>query len=293
MIFLILSIVFMAGMPVVLRAATREGASPWVLNSVFRIIGGGVALVSLGTVSRSLGSSLTMELVAAMVLGGACYWLTAYASTHAIREGHLGITWTVTRFGMVVPTLASLFYFGEFALLTERGLSSLLGGLLLVMLAILLFAVDQVRHYQKTGTLQVTWKWAIWLVLAFLTMGAWETSLAYAGNLPDDPSRFLFLHGVFLTSGLFSVFLLVGGKRTPTRIEWKYGLLAALCAVVGSGLRPWAVMELGGRIVFPLTAIGVMMLVQVAGQGIWKERVGRWGWTGFGAAFLAVWLFRF
>lgn len=293
MIYLILSIVFMAGMPVVLRMATQQQASPWMLNSVFRVIGGLVALGSLFFYSDPGDIVLSRGLVVASICGGLFYWLTAYASTHALRHGHLGISWTVTRCSMVIPTLASLFLFQEAALLSTWQSWFLGVGIILVVVAVVLFGVDRARHRGEAGALTMTRSWILWLSFAFITMAGWEVTLAYAGSLPDDQSRFLFLQVAFLVAGLLSLILIGASRRLPTAKEWQFGGAAAICALIGSGMRPWAVHELGGRLVFPVTAVAVIALVQGVGRWAWKEKVGPWGFFGFLVALVAVGLLGF
>ena len=81
--------------------------------------------------------------------------------------------------------------------------------------------------------------------------------------------------------------LSLGAVRSMrARLGWRelaFGLGAGAVVLVVSVSRIWALRELPGVVVFPVTTISVMVMVQLAGVGIWKERTGVRGWLGFAA----------
>lgn len=93
---------------------------------------------------------------------------------------------------------------------------------------------------------------------------------------------------VFVGAFLISVPVMVAAKARLGRKELLYGVLAGVCGLVASGSRVWAVQELDGIIVFPVTTVSVMILAQIIGTTAWGERVGKWGFVGVGLAIAGV-----
>jgi len=134
----------------------------------------------------------------------------------------------------------------------------------------------------------VTASWVAWLVVVFLAQGSWEIMLRSTRPLTTDAARAFFMTVVFGGSMVLSSFSVLAARPRLRRTEWWYGGLAGLCGFIGSGVRPWALRDLDGVIVFPATAVGVMLLVQLAGTTIWKHHLGRWGYLGLAGAVAGV-----
>lgn len=286
MIYLTISIIFMASMALTFRAAADKGVPSMGLNAVFRIVAGAISLVAL-IATGGPAAPLEPGLVMPMILGALFYWLSGLAAIQAVRTGHLGMTWTVTRCSTALPTVVSLLWWREIEAMTSAALAWAVVGLCAIFGAIVMLGIDRVR--QGPGDPRpVTWTWTLWLAMAFLCQGSWEVTLRAAGEFDDHASKLLFMQGVFIGSGLLSVASVVAMRLRLGRNEWFYGAVASMGALIGSGLRPWAINDLGGVIVFPITAVAVLLIVQLASSLIWGEPLGRWGYAGLAAAMLGV-----
>ncbi len=288
MVFLVLSIVFISTSAVVFRLSADRGASALEVNAVFRLVGGVLALCLLapGLKGEAI-SELPAQVWAWALTAGAFYWLAGFANLRASGLGHLGITWTVSRSAMVIPTLASMLIWHEVALRVDSpGMWMAIGGTVLTLAALVAFGLDRMNHAMTHGS--SSRRWYIWLAASFLFQGGWELTLRAAGGFGNETYRLAYICIAFTVAMVLSLISLAAMRRLPSRLAVKFGILAGLCTVVGTGTRPWALRDLPGIVVFPATAVGVILLTQGASAWWWKTRLGRWGYAGMVAAVLGV-----
>lgn len=294
MVFLIISIIFMTTTALLFRVGMERRANALGFYAAYRSISAAAMLVVAGV---SLEWSRLPELWDTAgtlgIIAGLCFWLSGFAGLKAVQLGHLGMSWTVQRCSMVIPTLASLFYWREVPIWPITvPLIARVAGMGTIVVAVILIGVDRVTHAQTRpshaaghGSLKA---WALWLAAAFFAMGAWETCLRATHRLADDQARLLFVTITFTCAAFISVPAMVTLRAPFGKKEILYGSLAGVCSLIASGLRPWALRDLRGIIVFPVTTASVILLVQLSGMAIWRERVGRWGAMGFAAAIVGV-----
>ncbi len=290
MLFLLLSILFMTGMALCFAGGSSHQAHPLGLNAVCRITGGLLALVGLLVLQRESDfTKLTAQLNWVSLLAGVFYWLAGYGAIQAVRLGHLGVTWTVTRCSVVLPVLASLLFWHEMALWPVSTPLLLRGsGLLLTLTAMVMVGLDRTRRHPDDQSKPTSRAWVCWLAVTFLGQGMWETILRASGAMADDADRACFIVVVFLVAAVLSTGAWVLQRPRIGAVEIRFGMLAGLCGFLGSGLRPWALRDLPGIVVFPVTAVSVMLLVQAAGSVFWGHRLGKWGRAAMAAATAAI-----
>jgi multidrug transporter EmrE-like cation transporter len=214
--------------------------------------------------------------------------IAGFASIKAVQTGPLGVSWTVLRCSIVLPVLASIFWWDELPLYNGgMGLSMRLTGILLTLIALFLVGTGQ-RKVQKNPIPHRDSAWLGWLVTAFLAQGGWEIMLRATGDFKDDGMRSLFLVIAFGGSCLFTLPVMVATRARLTKRELSYGLLLGGCSFLGTGSRVLALRELSGTVVFPASTASIMILVQIAGLCLWKERIGPWGTAGLLSASLSV-----
>lgn len=291
MIYLIVSIAAMSALACVFRLAMLKGAGPLGFNAVYR---GTAALLYLAAAGMVVDWSqlprLWSEAGPLGLVAAAFFWMSGFAGIKVAQLGPIGIGWTVLRCSMVIATAASLVYWKEVTPATPGLFVSRLAGILVIMAAAILFGIGRVRgrtaQQKKTQDLR---RWFAWMAVAFFCMGGWEICLrATKESLQGDQARFLFLTLVFVVAGGISLPVMKALKARIGRTELLYGSLAAIFSAVGSGLRPWAIQELGGVIVFPATTISVIVLVQILGTAIWRERLRRVDGLAFACAIAGI-----
>jgi len=294
MIYLAASILAMGGLAVVLRLAMGQSADAVGVNAVYR---GTAAVIVVVVAAASVDWPTFHDLLALTgpraALGSLLFFLTGLAGVKAVQLGHLGITWTVLRCSMILPVLASILVWREVPL---HPISSLLlirlAGIALVLAAIALMGADHMRR--ETGSRRSAsagsrpWAWLAWLTLAFMAQGAWEIALRATRSLPSDQTRVFFMAIVIAGAFCFSLPAVGIARARLGRRELLYGGLAGLLSLLASGCRIWALRDLDGILVFPVTTIGTVLLVQALSMAIWQEKTGTAGWLGFAFAVVGV-----
>lgn len=289
MIYLILSILFMSVANLYQRYSGLSGADAFGVNAVARLVSGSVALVGIVSVvgTGPIIHSPVPVLVWASV-GGMFYWMAGLAAIKAYSLGHLGISSTILRCSMVVPTAASLIFWHEVVFAIDSvAMWVVLAALLLLLAAIIFSGLDQIRASRKRKE-PFGKAWAVWLGLAFISQGGWEITLRAAGGFETFENRQVYLAIVFVVALIFSLGTVVVVRVVPRRKEIIFGIGLGVLAMLATSVRPSAVRELSGVIVFPMTALGTMVVLNMLSRLIWKTHLGRWGGAGLAAAVLAT-----
>jgi hypothetical protein len=279
LVYLLISIAGLGALGILMRYSVTRGARALPLNFVFR----GVVALVMGLFlwgQTGLSNAGTFVWPAPWLLSAAsvAFWVSGISAIKAVQHGPLGVTWTILRCSMVLPVAASILLWDEFAypgsahLVAIRGLGIALG------LGTVLFYGLMLQRQRGSGSVADR-AWAPWMVLAFLSQGAWEVCLRATRDLADGPSRSLFLIVVFGASAILTVPLMwITGARLR-RLELKLGAILGLSALVGSGFRIAALSTVDGTILFPLTTVAVILIAQGAGRLFWRERL-EYGWIG-------------
>lgn len=289
MIYLLLSILFLSVANVYQRYSGLAGANAYGVNAVARLISGVGAIVGIVAalgVDPILQSSTSVLLWAC--IGGVFYWMAGLAAIKAYSLGHLGISSTILRCSMVVPTFASLIFWHEVVFaLDSLAMWVVLLSLVLMLMAILFSGMDQIRASSKRNE-PFSKAWAVWIILAFASQGGWEVTLRAAGGFATEQHRQVYLALVFIVSLVLSLGTLVVVRVTPRKKDFIFGVGLGVLAMFATSVRPMAIRDLSGVIVFPITALGTMVLLNILSKLIWKTHLGRWGAAGLTAAIFAA-----
>jgi len=192
---------------------------------------------------------------------------------------------------MVLPTLASIIVWKEIPLWPVSSLLVLrLTGVALCVGVAVLLGMDRRQPHPEDRSPSASPAWIAWLVTTVLGYGIYEITLRASATIQAESERGVFMATVFITAMVLS--LAAWGIRRPRlgRGELVFGVVAGMCSFVGSGVRPWALRDLPGVIVFPVTAVAVMVLVQIGGEVLFRHRLSLWGRLGIAVAGIAIML---
>ncbi len=287
MIALLATILFASAVTLLLKVATSRGMPVSQVNFFYRAGMGLFALIGL-LIHFPLKELLPLwsQLWGYIIPGILLLHLTGTATIHAVNIGHIGISSLVVRAAMVIPVAFSLLLlFRQEASLFIRVLPWVIGGVGFILAGFSCF----IREREALRAVAQPHWWYFWLALAFLFQGGWDILVTLTSTLPARQTIFCF-YVISLGAGLASSVGL--GKREPgAKWQWNlifYAVISGLFALLVSLIRPFAVRETGGVVAFPLLSIGTILTVQLFGSWFWKQRLGKWGWSGVGLAAIGI-----
>jgi hypothetical protein len=274
-----------------MRFASEHGCDSVLLNLAFRGSAAlGLALVLiLGGGFREL-ASLPVRVYVVGAVGSGIFFLSGFAAIRSVALGPLNVSWIVLRSSAVLPVLASILVWREFAAYDRAAAVGLdVAGVVLTLTALLLVGLGR-RQVRGTDLRPVHPRWPVWLVASFFAQGGWNIVVRATGEFDVDAARLTFLLLAFSGSAALTVPIAAARRRPMRRRELLFGSGLGLCSVLGTGSRMLALKWLPGVVVFPLTTGMVMVLVQLASAVVWKERLGSLGVAGIVAAIAALFL---
>jgi len=291
--YLLVAIAAMTALAVLLRYGMLAGADPYGVNLLLRGVGAVVLIAAVvSTVDPATLGAAWREGGWSGLIGSAFFFVAGLASVKAVQLGHLGLSWTMLRCSMVLPVVASILVWRELPLGEPSFLLTMrLTGVVLAVAAVVLVGWDRMAATGEGGIDPAdrrARRWLAWALAAFLAQGSWEIALRSTREYASDDVRLVFLAAGVGGAALLSLGAVRSMKARLGRRELAFGLGAGVLVLVVSVSRIWALRELPGTVVFPVTTISVMVMVQLAGMGIWKERVGARGWLGFATGLAGV-----
>lgn len=283
--FLLATICASTGVVLTLKFAMSRGMPADTVNFFYRMGMGVSAILGLiVTFPLTEVPSYLMRTWPFIVPGTLLLFLAGTSAINSVRRGHMGISTMVIRGSVVLPVGFSLAVLWLNA--PERFFAVLpwaCGGCVAVLLSFVCFGLDTER---RVG-IQSARGWLPWLAVAFFAHGGWDIVVAASAGLSARETYFCFCC-TGLGAALISSFRIRSGMGGISAVPAIAGLTGGLLALAVSLVRPLAIKDLGGLIVFPVTAIGGMLLVQYFGALFWKHRLGRAGWIGAGFSVLGI-----
>ncbi|MDD5597927.1 MAG: EamA family transporter [Victivallaceae bacterium] len=271
MIYLVLSIIFMICLAVVTRKATEAGCNAFCFNAIARYVSGTVMLVF--TLSAVDWAGLWPALRAAGwpgIIGAFLFSVATIGATKSVQYGPLGISWTILRCSMVVSTLASLFIWREVPVGFNRHFILCLLGTIFTVGTVIIFGVAKILHNHSAKKLSL--KWFLFAMMAFWGQGTWEILLRSTRSVEVTGFREVFITVVFLLSAFYCSPALKNIRKHNWKPELLWGGVFGICGIFASALRVWALKEINGTVVFPVTTVCVTVLVQLLSIFLFKER---------------------
>jgi len=199
----------------------------------------------------------------AIVLGGfegVTLFLSLLAYFRAIRYGSMGISWMIVGLSFIIPTLASILFWGEMPNPVQ-----------MVGIMLLLFSVVTVANVEMSQ-LSRPWVWATWIGLTFVSSGIGGTVFKLFEEQGTGLHRPLFQFSMYSCALLLNVPWSLRGGHTPTRKEICLGTVRGLASVLANSSYLAAVHGLVGFLVFPIYNAAGILLNTLASAKLWGER---------------------
>ena len=219
--------------------------------------------------------------VAFGMLQGAQYGVTIVGIYFLLARLGVGITFTLIRLSVIVPTLVSVAVFGE------RTSAAALAGIGLMLLSIPLLTVRRERRAHAAVT--AWWVWPGVMALLLLTGAGLTAAKAFNEvSTPDHRPAFLlvtFATSVVLALSTFALRRRLQPSVPPLRELWS-SARPALVATLTNGLVMGtanlaqlaffvlALRVVPGTVAFPMHTSVAVLLTTAAGSLFWRERHG-------------------
>ncbi len=212
----------------------------------------------------------------------------------SLEQGPPGLTFAAVNSATVMPTIVMVLLFGA-AFGYEYTLWNGVGSILVVMA--LVWAGWGLPQSEKKH------RWVMFVTAAFLMHLAFLCFLQWRAlfvNFPganglllsfdlDDAVNQWFMPMVFLSATFIQTVIYVSGeKRLPKKAEVQYGILGGIANGVGTFFMIWATevsTPLLHAMIFPILAVGIIVLCNIWGKWLYKEKVN---WLANAVALLGI-----
>ncbi len=221
------------------------------------------------------------------VLFAVCFTVCNVCILQALKTGPVVLTSLILQMSLIGVTVWGFFFWGtKFTLPVGIGLA-------LVVIALWLCLYSG----KKEGERPITWKWIIYVVLVFVG-NAGCTIVQKTQQMQCDGQYGNFL--MMIATGLSSVACLVGylkSNKTDSRYILKKAGYFPVIAGVGNALLNLFVMLLAvppasdmlpPSVVYPVLAVGGLILTTLCSVFIFKEKMRWWQWIGVAVGIAAV-----
>lgn len=249
-------------------------AAPVVVSLNYLTITG-VLAVYLGLTQRL---DLSADILRVGTLTGVVFICSMSLMTWALEKAHVAVVLVAFRLSLVVPIVASLWFWNEPARPLQffgLGLAGL--GLWLVT-----------RTGEGYGRLRGTALFVL-VVVIFLLQGTSHTCLRWVEHAGIDKHNHLaVLFVVAATAGTLGALRVVFMRYRPRRIEWTMGIGIGLFNLVALSTILATLAVFHAVVFFPVLGSTTVILESVTAHFLWKERVRPVAWCGVGLAVVAI-----
>lgn len=240
--------------------------------------------VSGGTFTFSAGATLCAVLVFLITSGGriefapgiipyAIMFAASYVASTvfmllAIKEGSLALTSLIIQYSLIIPTVFGFVLWGE----KIRLLATI--GLVLLVISLALINLEK-RGDEKN----VTPKWLIYVVLAFLGNGFCSTSQKAQQIYCDGQYKNEFMILALSISFIFMMASALFTERENLLYNLKRGLPTYSVCGIANGLVNYLVLvlstEMAASVMFPVISAGGIVTTYLVSLLIYKEKMSR------------------
>jgi drug/metabolite transporter (DMT)-like permease len=274
MLALVVSVVFMAGFGLVVRASQRRG-----LHML------GVGLCNYLAAALFYGLWILRDglwtcdwrTAAIGAIGGAFYGGGFFLILAPMRWRGVGIVSAILGLSVLLPVLFSFILWREVLAPVQ------VAGVALALCALPLLGFDEGARGGK-----LTPGMAAVMLGLFLVNGGCMTVQKWFHTTGLDGERPVFFWYLFTVAAAILLVAWLTRSRELERTDLGYGVLLGACNVLANLALLAALDRLPGVVVFPVMQAGVMIFSVLFGQVAWRERPGRLGLAGIGLAAGAV-----
>jgi len=225
-----------------------------------------------------LAQAFNFSLIVAMVglIGGIALFSAVLSFFYVAKQGEVGIPWTVVNLSVVIPIIASIFFWQEIP--NEWQII----GLILAFFSLILLGSS------KPNPRVISKTWLFLIIVSFFSSGLSAVTFKMIHELGLDEYKGIYML-FYYSSALFLITAVSGvKKRVPHRKEFLIGCGMGLAGVLGSLFFLLALERLSGLIAFPVRSAGKLVLTVFLLCWIWKEKLKKKEIAGIVIAVLSI-----
>jgi len=222
------------------------------------------------------------------LIAGVLFFIAVASFFEVTKWGRLSISWTAVSLSLMIPTLASILFWGEKPSLGQ------IFGIMGVALALTMFGLDRKRLEQQfsftsTGRSK-NLLWGVTLAVSFIATGLNMicTKALIEKGLGAYILQFTFVD--YLTASALAVPFMWRRNSFPDQRDLRVGLLMGVSGFVSFVLFLHALRLLSGVVVFPLRSIINVIATIILSVLLWQEKIGAAGKFGILTAIVSIFL---
>ncbi|MCL5987145.1 MAG: EamA family transporter [Actinobacteria bacterium] len=200
---------------------------------------------------------------------------------YLIKIGKFGLSWMLVNLSFSVPTLISIFVFGE-----RPTISIYLALLLALVTLLLLFEIR--RNEFRIKNIRT---WTFLVLASMMLSGIADSGPKVIKEIAPGYAAMTFLSFNYLFALIPSIGFCIKRKEFPTRKEWLVGIGIGLSSLFSFLFLFLSLKTIPGTVVFPLSLTAVNVIVLLLSFIIWKERLNLKQVAGVFTAIIAAVLF--
>lgn len=272
MIYLFCSILFTTGWALSYKIASRRNCDLIAVNIVTYLSATLMALLYF----LFKGGNFNFLAVFIGLMGGAFLFIAVLPFFYVVKQGEVGISWTIVSLSVIIPVFFSIFLWQE-----SPDIWQILGLILVVFSLILL---GKIKMEQRI--IPKSWIFLISFSFLFTGLASLTLKMFYEFGLSN-------YKGIYVLSFYgFALFLITVlafiKKRFPHRKEFLVGWGMGTSGILNTLFMLLALRELPGIVVFPILSSGNVVLTVFLSYIIWKEDLTKKSILGIIIAVLAI-----
>lgn len=265
MIYLFLAIISSASIAVILKFSENRKLNRYAVTSANYVAAFTISLLMNFGIGEIQRESNLNAVVGLGVFAGLLYFLGFIFIQRSIKENGVGITGAVSKIGIILPVVLSMILWKEIPSSFQTA------GVVLSIMAIVIINIDP-REIKSFKNFNAT------IILLFFIAGSAEFTTKLFEKYFASGYKPLYLFIIFFTAFWISVYFTYSswkkGKKI-TKTDIVTGLIVGVPNMFASFFLIESFRYYKASVAFPIYSSGTILLINVAGLLIFKEKLSR------------------
>ncbi|MDD3043893.1 MAG: EamA family transporter [Candidatus Delongbacteria bacterium] len=265
MIYLFLAIISSASIAVILKFSENRKLNRYAVTSANYVAAFTISLLMNFGIGEIQRESNLNAVVGLGVFAGLLYFLGFIFIQRSIKENGVGITGAVSKIGIILPVVLSMILWKEIPSSFQTA------GVVLSIMAIVIINIDP-REIKSFRNFNAT------IILLFFIAGSAEFTTKLFEKYFASGYKPLYLFVIFFTAFWISVYFTYSswkkGKKI-TKTDIVTGLIVGVPNMFASFFLIESFRYYKASVAFPIYSSGTILLINVAGLLIFKEKLSR------------------